>query len=125
MYAEASNELNGPTQDALDKLNAIMTRATLPLYTLGALSTKSNFRDAVDTQRRLELAFQGDRWFDLVRYSNQTIADPSATHKKNALAIIKAARPDSDPATYTNYLLYPLPLDELNTNPLAKQNPGF
>lgn len=121
MYAEASNELNGPTQDALDKLNAIRTRAMLTALTLGSLADKSSFRNEVDKQRRLELAFQGDRWFDLVRYSNQTIADPTNAHKVDALSIIKQIRGTAD----ANYLLFPLPLQELNSNPQAKQNPGF
>jgi hypothetical protein len=121
VYAEASNEQSGPTSDALGKLNAIRQRAGLPAMQLSDLPTKDAFRDEVDRQRRLELAFQGDRWFDLVRYSNQTAADPSAVHKISALDIIKQQRKTIN----TNYLLYPLPLQELNSNPLAKQNPGF
>ncbi|SDD71546.1 Starch-binding associating with outer membrane [Mucilaginibacter pineti] len=121
MYAEASNELNGPTTDGLDKLNAILKRANLDLTSLTVLSSKDSFRNEVDKQRRFELAFQGDRWFDLVRYSKQTIADPSAVHKVNALDIIKQQRGDAN----VNYLLFAIPLDEMNSNPLAKQNPGF
>ncbi|WP_221284511.1 RagB/SusD family nutrient uptake outer membrane protein [Mucilaginibacter sp. SP1R1] len=121
VYAEASNELNGPTAQGLDKLNAIRVRAGIGATSLAVLSSKSLFRDEVDKQRRFELAFQGDRWFDLVRYSNQTIADASAVHKVAALDIIKQQRGSANP----NYLLFALPLDELNSNPLAKQNPGF
>lgn len=119
--AEASNEQNGPNQDALDKLNAIRTRAGLPLATLTGLNSKSAFRDEVDKQRRLELAFVGERWYDLVRYAKQTIADPSAVHKIDALTIIKQFRGKADP----NYFVFAIPLGELNTNPLIKQNPGF
>lgn len=121
MESEASNESSGPNQDALDKLNAIRTRAGLTPLTLAALSTKALFRDAVDRERRLELAFVGERWFDLVRYSRQTLADPTATHKVDALAIINQFRGNADP----NYLLFAIPLGELNTNPLIQQNPGF
>ncbi|MBL4676426.1 MAG: RagB/SusD family nutrient uptake outer membrane protein [Mucilaginibacter sp.] len=121
VYAEASNELNGPNADALGKLNAIRTRAGIGTTSLGALSSKQLFRNEVDLQRRLEMAFQGDRWFDLVRYSRQTQADASATHSVDALAIIKIHRGSAN----ANYLLFPIPLDELNTNPLTKQNPGF
>ena len=121
IYAEASNEQNGPTADGLAKLNAIRTRANIGIKLLTDLPTKKLFRDEVDLQRRLELAFQGDRWFDLVRYSRQTQADASVVHTVDALAIIKSHRGTANP----NYLLYPIPLDELNTNPLTKQNPGF
>jgi hypothetical protein len=121
MYAEASNELNGPNADGLGKLNAIRTRAGLVGKLLTELPTKDLFRDEVDLQRRFELAFQGDRWFDLVRYARQTQADPSAVHTIDALKVIKAQRGTADP----NYLLYPIPLGELTANPLSKQNPGF
>lgn len=121
MSAEASNELNGPTTDGLTRLNAIRVRAGLAITSLAVLSSKDLFRDEVDKQRRFEMAFQGDRWFDLVRYSNQTIADASVKHKVDALDIIKQQRG----AANANYLLFALPLDELNSNPLAKQNPGF
>jgi hypothetical protein len=121
MYAEASNELNGPNSDGLDKLNGIRTRAGLVGKLLTELSTKKLFRDEVDLQRRFEMAFQGDRWFDLVRYTRQTQADPSAMHTVDALKIIKDQRGTADP----NYLLFPIPLGELTANPLVKQNPGF
>lgn len=121
MYAEASNEQNGPTAEGLAKLNAIRTRAKIGNKLLTDLPTKKLFRDEVDLQRRLELAFQGDRWFDLVRYSRQTQADASAVHTVDALAIIKSHRGTAN----VNYLFYPIPLDELNTNPLSKQNQGF
>jgi hypothetical protein len=121
IYAEAENELNGPTTDGLNKLNAIRVRAGLPVKTLTVLSNKSLFRDEVDQQRRFELAFQGDRWFDLVRYSSQTLADASVVHKVSAMDIIKQQRGTANP----NYLLFAIPLEELNSNPLAKQNPGF
>jgi hypothetical protein len=121
MYAEASNEQNGPNPDGLDKLNAIRLRAKIGNKLLTELPTKKSFRDEVDLQRRLELAFQGDRWFDLVRYSRQTQADASAVHTTDALAIIAGKRGTAN----ANYLLFPIPLDELNTNPLIKQNPGF
>jgi len=63
MLAEAMNE-NGKTTEALDPLNRVRTRAGLP--NLSGL-TQAQFRDAVALERRFELAFEGHRWFDLVR----------------------------------------------------------
>lgn len=120
-YAEAVNETNGPTQDALDKLNAIRTRAGLTAFTLADLPAKKDFRDALDRERRLEFAFEGERWFDLVRYARQAIADPSLVHKITALDIILQKRKTAD----KNYLLYPIPLNELNNNTSIVQNPGY
>ena len=68
MYAEAANELStAPTQAALDALNAVRINANLAGKTLAELSTKDAFRRAVYKERRLELALECDRWFDIVR----------------------------------------------------------
>jgi hypothetical protein len=50
--------------DALLDVNAIATRAGLAAY-VGLTGTP--LLDAIYLQRRLELAFEGDRWFDLKR----------------------------------------------------------
>ncbi|MBX0289263.1 RagB/SusD family nutrient uptake outer membrane protein [Hymenobacter sp. HSC-4F20] len=125
MYAEAANELSGPTADALAKLNLIRQRAGLTELTSTSpqAASKQALRTEIDRQRRLELAFEGERWFDLLRYARHEQADPAADHAVTALDVIRAQRktPTADP----NYLLFPIPLDELNTNPNVQQNPGY
>jgi starch-binding outer membrane protein, SusD/RagB family len=63
MLAEAMNE-NNKTTEALTYLNMIRTRAGVPTYS--GLS-KSITRDKIYLERRLELCFEGHRWFDLLR----------------------------------------------------------
>ena len=122
-YAEASNEQSGPNADALAKLNLVRQRAGLAAIntTSPQAATKQALRNEIDRQRRLEMAFEGERWFDLLRYARHTIADASATHAVTALDIIQQKRNSRD----VNYLLFPLPQAELNTNPLIQQNPGY
>lgn len=68
MYSEAANELSDvPTQKALDALNSVRRNAGLQEKTIEELSTKEAFRKAVYKERRLELALECDRWFDIVR----------------------------------------------------------
>lgn len=68
MYAEAVNELSAtPTQEAFDALNAVRENAGLQGKTAEELPTKDAFRKAVHKERRLELALECDRWFDIVR----------------------------------------------------------
>ena len=70
--AEAENEVNGPA-DAYQYINQVRERArnrdgvpgTEPADLAGL--TQQQFRDAVYRERELELAFEGDAWFDLVR----------------------------------------------------------
>jgi hypothetical protein len=63
LHAETLNE-NGSTAAALVELNKIRTRAGLANSTA---TTQGEVRTAIANERRLELAFEGQRWFDLVR----------------------------------------------------------
>ncbi|GAB3903164.1 RagB/SusD family nutrient uptake outer membrane protein [Larkinella knui] len=121
MVAEASNEQNGPNQAALTQLNAVRTRAGLPALTLANLTSQQAFRNEVDRQRRLELAFEGERWFDLLRYARQELATPTVSHPVTALDLIRQQRNTPD----ANYLLFPFPQTEINNNALLQQNPGY
>jgi hypothetical protein len=123
--AEANNELTGPTA-ALAPLNQVRQRAGLAALTAASpqAATKQTLRAEIDRQRRLELAFEGERWWDLTRYARHTIADPSATHPVTALDIIKQQQ-NTPGGANVNYLLFPIPQTELNTNSLITQNPGY
>lgn len=121
MVAEASNEQNGPTQAALTPLNAVRQRAGLPALTLANLSSQQAFRNEVDRQRRLELAFEGERWFDLLRYTRHEQAAQGVSHAITALDVIQQQRNTED----VNYLLFPFPQTEINNNALIQQNPGY
>ncbi len=123
MYAEAANEQTGPTADALAKLNMVRERAGLTALTTASAqaASKQTLRNEIDRQRRLELAFEGERWFDLLRYARHNQAEAGA-HAVTALDIIAQKRQG---ARDVNYLLFPIPLGELNTNTQIQQNPGY
>ena len=68
LYAEAVNEVGyQATGDAFTALNRVRNRAGVPAYTAADLANKEAFRTAVIKERRLELALENDRWFDLIR----------------------------------------------------------
>ena len=76
MYAEAENELNGPTASAYNAINLIRRRgygkslsvadATVDLP---SGQTKASFFDAITKERSLELGGEGVRKFDLLRWN--------------------------------------------------------
>ena len=89
---------------AVETYNQIRERAELPAHSLGdEVTTQADVLAAIDLERRLELAFEGDRWADLVR-TGQAAA---------VLAI---------PAFQT---LYPIPQQETVVAPGITQNPGY
>ena len=67
MYAEALNETGSGAATVLGLLDDIRSRAGLNTLDAGAISSQSAVRQAIADERRLELAFEGHRWFDLVR----------------------------------------------------------
>jgi starch-binding outer membrane protein, SusD/RagB family len=119
--AEALNELSYPSAEAFSLLNAVRNRVNLPVYNETDLSTQDSFRKAVWKERRLELAGEGHRFFDLNR-----------TGRVKEIAIIQninVKRIDnylvSHPITGKQTFLMPLPQYELDNNELLIQNPGY
>ncbi len=76
MYAEALNEAAYPSDEALDALNAVRENAGIAALSFGTLSSKEGFRTAVYKERRLELALELDRWFDIVRTNQMATIYP-------------------------------------------------
>ncbi|MCD7978266.1 MAG: RagB/SusD family nutrient uptake outer membrane protein [Tannerellaceae bacterium] len=69
IYAEARSEnRNGPDQEAYQAIDAIRRRAGIPtLQETAPNLSATQFRDSVFQERRKELVFEYQRWFDLVR----------------------------------------------------------
>lgn len=113
MYAEAANEL-GKATEALDKLEWVRARARngnndiLPKVTT---TNQGELRDAIHHERRIELAMEHERFFDIVRWGI-------------AKEVLHAAGK-------TNYTegkdeLFPIPQAQLDLSKgVLKQNPGY
>ena len=67
LYAEALNENGAASASVLSLLDPIRTRAGLANLHANVLNSQAAVRQAIQDERRLELAFEGQRWFDLVR----------------------------------------------------------
>ncbi len=67
LYAEARNENGASAEEVLDILDPIRARAGVAALDHTVLNTQALVRQAIQDERRLELAFEGQRWFDLVR----------------------------------------------------------
>ena len=116
MYAEAENEL-GQTATAENYLNMVRSRAGLTGY---SGSTQDDLRQKIYKERRVELAFEGERWFDLVRTGT-------------AIPFLKSLGSPNDPYGVgrgnisTTNLLFPIPQSEMDNNSAmtGDQNPGY
>ncbi|MNR30751.1 SusD family protein [compost metagenome] len=76
MYAEALNETAYGNTEAFKALNAVRSNASTSEQTPATLTSQSQFRTAVYLERRLELALEADRWFDIVRTNQMGVIFP-------------------------------------------------
>lgn len=68
MFAEATNEVSGPTADAILQVNKVRRRGNLPDLAASKTATKQDFFDAIEQERIVELIAEGQRGFDLRRW---------------------------------------------------------
>ena len=106
LYAEAGIVNGSMTNaEALALLDDIRLRAELPVLDAADFSTTTEVFEAIKNERKVELAWEGHRWFDLVRWGDA----------KTALGF-----------TNDDYLLFPIPISEvLATSGVISQNPGY
>jgi len=124
LYSEALVRQGKQQETALLYLNKIRQRARNSTgAAAGALSDYPAFTSdadlllAIEKERRIELAFENHRWFDLVR-------------TERAKAVMSQEQKDQNgfnTATWNdNMLLFPIPLQVIQSNPeKIKQNPGY
>lgn len=145
--AEALNELEGPSTDALAAFNKVRERArkadgiarTVPANLTATGLSKDQFRMKIFDERGLELIGEGQRWFDLVRMRSPQ--DPSKTMYEyqflvnlandtkypKTLPTWRAAQkkwsnssavfPDVLRVQVPKHLLFPIPYTEITMNP--------
>ncbi len=100
MRAEALNEISYPNTEALGLLNQIRFRAGLIIpKTLIDYPNQDALRVAIAKERRVELAFEGHRWFDLLRTGK-------------AISTLQGKYPITEAK-----LLFPIPQNQIDKNP--------
>lgn len=121
LYAELLNETAGPSTEALKYVNMIRERAGIAPYALEQVGNKYDFRMAVRNERRLELAFENQRWFDLKRWDvvTETINEYLSSESFYA-GYTYRVNPISNWQTYL-----PVPVSVTNINPDVAQNAGY
>lgn len=130
MYAEASVEVDGLTQEAYDCVVQVRERAGIKTLDIGSYDTDS-FRRLVRNERGRELCFEGLRKYDLIRWG---------IYKEAMNAYVELTKGDrwkskvggKDYASYASqmggavqdkHIVLPIPSQELSVNALLKQHP--
>ncbi|GAA3918369.1 RagB/SusD family nutrient uptake outer membrane protein [Chitinophaga oryziterrae] len=130
-YAECVNEADPSNPDALKYINLIRERAGIPLYGSAALPAptgQSEMREAIRKERRVELAFENNRFFDVRRWK---IAEQTENGPMYGLNI-SADLPDFlNVVTFETrvfnkrHYFFPIPSNDVNNDKQLVQNPGW
>ncbi|RVU02610.1 RagB/SusD family nutrient uptake outer membrane protein [Mucilaginibacter limnophilus] len=141
-FAEASNEIDGPNAPLLKQdLRELRKRAGIAENTAGVAGTygirdnisQTEMRDLIRNERRTELAFEEQRFFDIRRWK---IAETVMNQPRQGLSIIKLGETSYEynrvnvlqtkfEAAQNKMYFYPIPYVEVLKNPNMKQNPGW
>ena len=107
-HAEALNELNGPTQEAVDLINQVRAKAGVPLLVLSDFAAKETLRDHILKERGWEFFSEELRRQDLVRHGK--FIEYGKSRGKVA---------------FDYQVLYPIPQSEIDRNSNLEQNDGY
>ncbi|UII19554.1 RagB/SusD family nutrient uptake outer membrane protein [Fulvivirga ligni] len=133
-YAEAQNEYSGPSTDIYQVLKDLRARSGIEaglddMYGLKAGMSKDEMREAIHNERRIEMAFEEQRYWDLRRWKK---AESVLNNAINGMVIIQSGptfiyneTAVLTPSFETRQYLYPIPNDEVLKNDNMIQNPNW
>jgi hypothetical protein len=130
-YAECVNEADPANPEALKYLNLIRERAGIPLYgsaELPAPAGQSEMREAIRKERRVELAFENNRFFDVRRWKIAEQTDNGPIYGLNIgadmPAFLNVVAFETRVFNKRHYF-FPLPSNDVNNDREMVQNPGW
>lgn len=131
-YAEAMNEAYGPQNaagmgmTAREAVNRVRNRSNMPVFPAGM--TRDEFRQKLRNERRVELAFEDHRFWDLRRWK----IGPSTTDiygmeitRNNDGSFDYQPKLIEERVWNERMYLYPIPQAEIFKNKALQQNPGW
>jgi hypothetical protein len=124
-YAEAVNETSGPTTEVYNTLNSIRSRAGMPDLPVGL--GQDEMRERILHERRIELAFEGDRFYTIRRrrIAEQVVPQDvlGAVNPASGTNVLANTGRLFDPAK--DYL-WPIPQEEIDLSEgVITQNPNW
>ncbi len=130
-YAEALNEYDPGNPGILTYLNLIRERAGIPQYGANAIPVPSDqvdMRKMIRAERRVELAYEGHRWFDIRRWkiASQVMGTVHGMDiSKDGDDFYKRVPAMTPHLFRTSYYWWPISQYELDRDKNLVQNPGW
>ncbi len=125
MRAEALIEKNQSLSEAVDLLNGIRVRAGMPASI--AVTTQADLRGKMRHERRIELALEGLRYYDIIRWRIAGQVKNGKVYGARLKAVSESMDNKFMEDRYWDDKMYllPVPQNAIDLNPNLVQNPGY
>ncbi|WP_207495150.1 RagB/SusD family nutrient uptake outer membrane protein [Aridibaculum aurantiacum] len=129
-YAEALNEAQGPVADVYKYVNMVRQRSGVGMPALPAGLNKEQMRARIHNERRVELCFEGHRFFDVRRWKladvffNRSVSGMRITPNTNGTFNYTRFTVESR-VFFEKHYLFPFSQNDMNRQPALVQNPGY
>ena len=118
-YAEAQNEAVGPDASVYAALNQLRRRPDILMPDVPAGLSKDQMREVIHRERRVELAFEGLYYSDILRWKTAEIENNGSMHDYEGVPVVnRSFNPERD-------YLWPIPYNQIILNPSLEQNPNW
>lgn len=133
-FAEAENEFSGPTNEVYQVITQLRARAGIEagagnLYGLTAGMSKEQMREAIHTERRIEMAFEEQRYWDIRRWKTAQAVYSQPVRGLQIVQVGGVKNYNTITVRTTTFnearYLYPIPYSEVVKNGNMVQNPGW
>lgn len=128
-YAEALNEAQGPVSDVYKYVNQVRQRSGINMPALPAGLTKDQMRARIQNERRVELCFEGHRFFDVRRWKlitpNSIIPVTGMRITTNGTSLNYERFTVENRVFKEQHYKYPFSQSTINLQPAIIQNPGY
>jgi hypothetical protein len=127
--AEALNEISGPIAEVYTRVNAVRARTGIAMPALPTGLTKEEMRERIKKERRIELCFEGHRFYDVRRwkegelYFNRPVTGMRITNNSGTLTY-ERFQVENRYFSAKNYW-YPFSQNDINRQPALEQNPDY
>ena len=134
-YAEAKIETGAVDNSVYEALDAVRQRAGMPKVDRATYASQSALRTLVRRERRVELAMEGLRWFDIKRWEIGPQVRQGKVYgtrlgtvdQKNGSITLTGDHIEVESRTFSSErdYLWPIPRKETDVNHNLTQNPGY
>lgn len=135
MYAESKIEANSIDASVYDAIDLVRLRAGMPAVDQTVYNNQTKLRELVRRERRVELALEGLRWFDICRWKigdqvmNAKVygALEGTVSQVDGTLILTDKRIEVETRVFDpakNYL-WPIPQSVIDATPALTQNPNY